>query len=92
MADVKNFGIPVLVLTFSLVSQAVVLFMIRVTLFKVTTDGTTLGNVMLQSLQTTNAANKAYVDSVASGLDVKDSVRAASTTDVNTATSTSSMV
>ena len=37
----------------------------------------------------THAANKSYVDSVASGLDVKDSVRAASTTDVNTATLTS---
>ena len=32
------------------------------------------------------SANKAYVDSVASGLDVKDSVRVASTGDVNTAT------
>ena len=58
-------------------------------LFKVTTDGTTLGNVDVNLLHLIRAANKSYVDSVAPGLDVKDSVRAASTTDVNTGTSAS---
>ena len=60
-------------------------------LFKVTTDGSTLGNINVATpTLDDHAANKAYVDSVASGLDVKDSVRAASTgnVDVSSAPST----
>ncbi|SVC13289.1 uncharacterized protein METZ01_LOCUS266143, partial [marine metagenome] len=52
-------------------------------LFKVTTNGSTLGKLSVATPTSDNhAANKSYVDSVASGLDVKDSVRAASVANV----------
>ena len=88
MADVKNFGIRGIGADVQFgKSGGRVVYDSGNSLFKVTTDGTTLGNVNVATpTADDHAANKAYVDSVASGLDVKDSVRAASTTDVNTAT------
>jgi len=49
-------------------------------LFKVTTDGTTLGNmnVAMPTLDD-HAATKRYVDQIAEGLDIKESCRASST-------------
>ena len=88
MADVKNFGDPGIGADVQFgKSGGRVVYDSGNSLFKVTTDGTTLGNVNVATpTADDHVANKAYVDSVASGLDVKDSVRAASTTDVNTAT------
>lgn len=88
MADVKNFGIRGIGADVQFgKSGGRVVYDSGNSLFKVTTDGTTLGNVDVATpTDDTHAANKSYVDSVASGLDVKDSVRAASTTDVNTGT------
>jgi len=51
--------------------------------FRATTDGTTLAHLqVLTPVGDTDAATKLYVDDVASGLDVKDSVTCASTADV----------
>ena len=49
--------------------------------FKFTTDGTTLSQARVATTpaNANDAASKSYVDSTASGLDVKDSVRAATT-------------
>ena len=55
--------------------------------FKFTTDGSTLSNVRVASTPSNanDAASKSYVDATKSGLDVKDSVRAASTGNVTIA-------
>jgi len=93
MATIKNFGIVG-------IGQSVqygkgggkVVYDTGNSLFKVTTDGTTLSNLdVADPTGNTHAASKGYVDSVAQGLDVKDSVRAASTTDVNTSSAPSSL-
>jgi len=93
MADIKNFGIRGIGsdVQFGKAGGRVV-YDSGNSLFKVTTDGSTLGNmnVAMPTLDD-HAANKAYVDSVAQGLDVKDSVRAASTGDVNVGTPASTM-
>ena len=80
MALIKNFGIAG-------IGQSVqygkgggkVVYDTGGSLFKVTTDGTTLTNLAVKTDPTddNHATSKAYVDSVAQGLDVKDSVRAA---------------
>jgi len=85
MALIKNFGIAG-------IGQSVqygkgggkVVYDTSNSLFKITTDGTTLTHVAVETTPTDNnhATSKAYVDSVAQGLDVKESVRAASTTDI----------
>lgn len=85
MADIKNFGIRGIGsdVQFGKAGGRVV-YDSGNSLFKVTTDGSTLGNMNVATpTLDDHAANKAYVDSVAQGLDVKDSVRAASTGDVN---------
>ena len=76
MADVKNFGIRGIGADVQFgKSGGRVVYDSGNSLFKVTTDGTTLGNVDVATpTADTHAANKSYVDSVASGLDVKDSV------------------
>ena len=93
MATIKNFGIVG-------IGQSVqygkgggkVVYDTGNSLFKVTTDGTTLSNLdVADPTGDTHAASKGYVDSVAQGLDVKDSVRAASTADVNTSSAPSSI-
>ena len=86
MALIKNFGIAG-------IGQSVqygkgggkVVYDTSNSLFKITTDGTTLTHVAVETTPTDNnhATSKAYVDSVAQGLDVKESVRAASTTDIS---------
>ena len=86
MALIKNFGIAG-------IGQSVqygkgggkVVYDTSNSLFKITTDGTTLTHVAVGTTPTDNnhATSKAYVDSVAQGLDVKESVRAASTTDIS---------
>ncbi len=85
MALIKNFGIAG-------IGQSVqygkgggkVVYDTSNSLFKITTDGTTLTHVAVETTPTDNnhATSKAYVDSVAQGLDVKESVRAASTGDI----------
>ena len=85
MATIKNFGIVG-------IGQSVqygkgggkVVYDTGNSLFKVTTDGTTLSHLDVATTPTADnhATSKAYVDSVATGLDVKDSVRAASTGDI----------
>ena len=49
--------------------------------FKFTTDGSTLSNIRVASTPSNanDATSKSYVDATKSGLDVKDSVRAATT-------------
>ena len=85
MADIKNFGIRGIGADVQFgKSGGRVVYDSGNSLFKVTTDGTTLGNMNVATPTLDNhAANKSYVDSIAQGLDVKDSVRAASTADVN---------
>ena len=93
MADIKNFGIRGIGsdVQFGKAGGRVV-YDSGNSLFKVTTDGSTLGNMNVATpTLDDHAANKAYVDSVAQGLDVKDSVRAASTGDVNVGTPASTM-
>ena len=94
MADIKNFGIRGIGsdVQFGKGGGRVV-YDSGNSLFKVTTDGTTLGhmNVATTPSADNHAASKAYVDSVANGLDVKDSVRAASTADVNVSSAPSTM-
>jgi hypothetical protein len=88
MADIKNFGIRGIGadVQFGKAGGRVV-YDSGNSLFKITTDGTTLGNMSAATpTADTHVTTKGYVDSVASGLDVKDSVRVASTTDINTAT------
>jgi len=88
MADIKNFGIRGIGadVQFGKAGGRVV-YDSGNSLFKITTDGTTLGNMSAATpTLDTHVTTKGYVDSVASGLDVKDSVRVASTTDVNTST------
>ena len=72
MADVKNFGIRGIGADVQFgKSGGRVVYDSGNSLFKVTTDGTTLGNVDVATpTDDTHAANKSYVDSVASGLDV----------------------
>ena len=83
MALIKNFGIAG-------IGQSVqygkgggkVVYDTSNSMFKITTnDGSTLANVAVETTPTNinHATSKAYVDSVAQGLDVKESVRAAST-------------
>ena len=93
MADIKNFGIRGIGsdVQFGKAGGRVV-YDSGNSLFKVTTDGSTLGNMNVATpTLDDHAANKAYVDSVAQGLDVKDSVRAASTGDVNVGAPASTM-
>ena len=93
MADIKNFGIRGIGsdVQFGKAGGRVV-YDSGNSLFKVTTDGSTLGNMNVATpTLDDHAANKAYVDSVAQGLDVKDSVRAASTGDVNVGTPASTL-
>ena len=93
MADIKNFGIRGVGsdVQFGKAGGRVV-YDSGNSLFKVTTDGSTLGNMNVATpTLDDHAANKAYVDSVAQGLDVKDSVRAASTGDVNVGEPASTM-
>lgn len=85
MALIKNFGIAG-------IGQSVqygkgggkVVYDTSNSLFKITTDGTTLTHVAVETTPTddNHATSKAYVDSVAQGLDVKESVRAATTGDI----------
>lgn len=85
MALIKNFGIAG-------IGQSVqygkgggkVVYDTSNSLFKITTDGTTLTHMSVETTPTDNnhATSKAYVDSVAQGLDVKESVRAATTGDI----------
>ena len=84
MADIKNFGIRGIGADVQFgKSGGRVVYDSGNSLFKVTTDGSTLGNMNVATPTSDNhAANKSYVDSVASGLDVKQSVRVASTADV----------
>lgn len=84
MADIKNFGIRGIGSDVQFgKSGGRVVYDSGNSLFKVTTDGSTLGNMNVATPTSDNhAANKSYVDSVASGLDVKQSVRAASTGNV----------
>lgn len=93
MADIKNFGIRGIGADVQFgKSGGRVVYDSGNSLFKVTTDGTTLGNINVATPTADNhAANKSYVDSVAQGLDVKDSVRVASTGTVNIGTPASSM-
>jgi len=88
MADIKNFGIRGIGADVQFgKSGGRVVYDSGNSLFKITTDGTTLGNMSAATpTADTHVTTKGYVDSVASGLDVKDSVRVASTTDINTAT------
>ena len=81
MADIKNFGIRGIGADVQFgKSGGRVVYDSGNSLFKVTTDGSTLGNMNVATPTSDNhAANKSYVDTVASGLAVKDSVRAAST-------------
>jgi len=93
MAQVKNFGIRGIGSDVQFGKNGGrVVYDSGNSLFKVTTDGTTLGHMNVATTPTADnhATSKAYVDSVASGLDVKDSVRAASTgnIDVSSAPST----
>jgi hypothetical protein len=86
MAQVKNFGIRGIGSDVQFGKNGGrVVYDSGNSLFKVTTDGTTLGHMNVATTPTADnhATSKAYVDSVASGLDVKDSVRAASTANVN---------
>ena len=86
MAQVKNFGIRGIGSDVQFGKNGGrVVYDSGNSLFKVTTDGTTLGHMNVATTPTADnhATSKAYVDSVASGLDVKDSVRAASTGNVN---------
>ena len=84
MANIKNFGIRGIGSDVQFgKSGGRVVYDSGNSLFKVTTDGTTLGKLSVATPTSDNhVANKSYVDSVASGLDVKDSVRAASTGNV----------
>ena len=84
MADIKNFGIRGIGADVQFgKSGGRVVYDSGNSLFKVTTDGSTLGNLSVAAPTADNhVTNKSYVDSVASGLDVKDSVRAASTGNV----------
>ena len=93
MADIKNFGIRGVGSDVQFgKSGGRVVYDSGNSLFKVTTDGTTLGNMNVATPSADNhAANKAYVDSVAQGLDVKDSVRAASTGNVDVSSPASTM-
>ena len=85
MALIKNFGIAG-------IGQSVqygkgggkVVYDTSNSLFKITTDGTTLTHMSVETTPTddNHATSKAYVDSVAQGLDVKESVRAATTGDI----------
>lgn len=86
MAQVKNFGIRGIGSDVQFGKNGGrVVYDSGNSLFKVTTDGTTLGHMNVATTPTADnhATSKAYVDSVASGLDVKDSVRAASTGNIN---------
>jgi len=87
MADIKNFGIRGIGADVQFgKSGGRVVYDSGNSLFKVTTDGTTLGNMNVATPTSDNhAANKSYVDSVAQGLDVKQSVRASSTANVTVA-------
>ena len=88
MADIKNFGIRGVGADVQFgKSGGRVVYDSGNSLFKITTDGTTLGTMSAATpTDDTHVTTKGYVDSVASGLDVKDSVRVASTADVNTST------
>ena len=88
MADIKNFGIRGVGADVQFgKSGGRVVYDSGNSLFKITTDGTTLGTMSAATpTDDTHVTTKGYVDSVAAGLDVKDSVRVASTADVNTST------
>ena len=94
MADIKNFGIRGIGsdVQFGKGGGRVV-YDSGNSLFKVTTDGSTLGHMNVATTPTADnhATSKAYVDSVANGLDVKDSVRAASTGNVDVSAPASTM-
>jgi hypothetical protein len=91
MALIKNFGIAG-------IGQSVqygkgggkVVYDTSNSLFKVTTDGSTLSNLNVAApTADDHAATKLYVDSIAQGLDVKESVKAASTGDMSTSSAVS---
>ena len=82
MANIKNFGIAGVSADVQMgKSGGRLVYDSGNTLFKFTTsDGSTLAKLRVaEPSGTTDAASKGYVDGVASGLDVKDSVRVATT-------------
>ncbi|MEC7914632.1 MAG: hypothetical protein VX918_10235, partial [Chloroflexota bacterium] len=82
MANIKNFGIAGVSADVQMgKSGGRLVYDSGNTLFKFTTsDGSTLAKLRVaEPSGTTDVASKGYVDGVASGLDVKDSVRGAST-------------
>ena len=92
MADIKNYGLKGIGSDVQLgKGGGRLVYDTSSSFFKFTTDGTTLTQIRAASPSATDdVATKSYVDSSITGLDVKDSVRVATTADItldNTTTS-----
>ena len=82
MATVKNFGLAGIGSDVQFgKSGGRLIYDSSSSFFKFTTDGSTLSNVRVASTPSNanDATSKSYVDASKAGLDVKDSVRAATT-------------
>ena len=82
MANVKNYGLKGVGsdVQFGKAGGRLI-YDVSSSFFKFTTDGSTLSNIRVATTpsNTNDAASKSYVDATANGLDVKNSVRAATT-------------
>ena len=88
MANIKNFGLAGIGSDVQFgKSGGRLIYDSSSSFFKFTTDGSTLSNVRVASTPSNanDAASKSYVDATKSGLDVKNSVRAATTGNVTIA-------
>tara|TARA_B100001094_G_scaffold43343_2_gene38075 strand:+ start:1723 stop:4572 length:2850 start_codon:yes stop_codon:yes gene_type:complete len=82
MANVKNYGLKGVNADLQFgKSGGRLIYDTGSSFFKFTTDGSTLSNIRVATTPSdiNDAASKSYVDATANGLDVKDSVRAATT-------------
>jgi hypothetical protein len=93
MADIKNYGLKGIGSDVQLgKGGGRLVYDTSSSFFKFTTDGTTLTQIRAASPSATDdVATKSYVDSSVTGLDVKDSVRVATTADISLDNTTTSV-
>ena len=94
MADIKNYGLKGIGSDVQLgKGGGRLIYDTSSSFFKFTTDGSTLSQVRVATTPSdaNDAASKSYVDSSITGLDVKDSVRVATTADISLDNTTTSV-